>query len=297
MTKNILYKKLRRRKSIKKWFKPILVITLLLLVMNFFVKDNLPTFLHKGNQQKVIVIDPGHGGNDPGKVGVNDALEKEINLEIALKLKPYFEKQGFKVVMTRETDEGLYTQSAGNKKRSDLQARVKLANDCNPLLVVSIHQNSYQTKDCKGAQVFYYETSEEGKRLADYIQQSLIINVDSSNKREIKGNTNYFLLKEIKAPAVIVECGFLSNPEEADKLIQEEYQDKLAIAIHAGVTAYLKMSQQEALPDSPEGNLTNELQDKYLKEDLNPDESIKTKSKNDKREFNIPEGYELIPEI
>lgn len=222
--------------------------------MNLFVKDYLPTF-NKDKNQQVIVIDPGHGGNDPGKVGVNNALEKDINLAIATKLKSYFEKEGYKVVMTRESDKGLYAQSSSNKKRADLQARVKLCNDTNPLIVISIHQNSYQTANCKGAQVFYYDTSTDGEALAGYIQQSLIINVDADNDRKIKANKSYFLLKEIKTTAVIVECGFLSNPEEAEKLTQESYQEQLAFGIHAGVVAYLENK------DSNQNNNENVVND------------------------------------
>lgn len=234
--------------------------------MNLLIKDYLPTF-RKENKQNVIVIDPGHGGNDPGKVGVNNALEKDINLAIAMKLKPYFEEHGFKVIMTRDSDNALYQESASNKKRSDLQARVKLCNENNPLLVISIHQNSYQTADCKGAQVFYYDTSTQGEILAELIQQSLIMNVDSNNSRKIKANKNYFLLKEINTTAVIVECGFLSNPEEAEQLIQDEYQEKVAVAIYAGVIAFLENKQAD-----PENNKTEDKEIENIdKKDTNID--------------------------
>ncbi|PKM51575.1 MAG: hypothetical protein CVV02_06485 [Firmicutes bacterium HGW-Firmicutes-7] len=212
--------------------------------MNLLVKDYLPTF-QKVKTPLVIVIDPGHGGNDPGKVGVNDALEKDINLSIALKLKSFIEMQGISVVMTRETDDALYEEGASNKKKSDLQARVRLCNESDAILVVSIHQNSYQTENCKGAQVFYYDGSTAGKELASYIQQSIVLNVDGKNKRDIKENGSYFLLKEIGVPTVIVECGFLSNQEEAALLENETYQTKMAYAIHAGIVAYLENIQVE----------------------------------------------------
>lgn len=245
--------------------------------MNLLVNDYLPTF-HKGKNQKVIVIDPGHGGNDPGKVGVNDALEKDINLAIAKKLKPYFEKMGFKVIMTRETDTALYTKSASNKKRSDLQERVKLCNENSPLFVISIHQNSYQTSDCKGAQVFYYDTSEQGKVLAEYIQQSLKINVDTSNNRKIKGNSNYYLLKEIETVAVIVECGFLSNPNEAEKLTKDDYQEKIAFAIHSGAIAYLEnMNEDNQNNESDFSQEINiDIENEQFKEIISIEEYLKS---------------------
>ncbi|PKM95376.1 MAG: N-acetylmuramoyl-L-alanine amidase CwlD [Firmicutes bacterium HGW-Firmicutes-1] len=212
--------------------------------MNLIVRDYLPTF-QKAEKSLVIVIDPGHGGNDPGKVGTNDALEKDINLSIAIKLKSYLEMQGITVIMTRETDDALYKEGVKNKKKSDLQERVRLCNESDAALVISIHQNSYQTENCRGAQVFYFDESTEGKDLAGYIQQSMALNVDAENNREIKANSSYFLLKETAVTTVIVECGFLSNPAEADLLINEEYQTKIAYGIHAGVVAYLEKMMEE----------------------------------------------------
>lgn len=210
------------------------------------VRDHLPTF-QKVEEKMRIVIDPGHGGSDPGKVGVNNALEKDINLNVGLMLKKHFETQGMEVRMTRDTDKGLYSDTASNKKRSDLQNRVKFANESKAELVISIHQNSYQTPDCKGAQVFYYEGSEQGEKLAESIQQSLILNVDKENKRTIKPNSNYFLLKEITTPTVIVECGFLSSPKEAELLINEEHQEKIALGIFIGTLTYLENEKGQKL--------------------------------------------------
>lgn len=217
---------------------PVLILFLILLCLNLFFKDHKATF-NETQGPPVVVIDPGHGGKDPGKVGVNDALEKDINLEIALHLKTYLEEKGIKVVMTREEDKGLYSEGARNKKREDMRARADIANACNPVLVVSIHQNSYQESSCKGAQVFYYEGSENGLILAEYIQAAMINHVDPDNKRNIKANKSYYLLKEISVAAVIVECGFLSNPQEADLLAQEAYQGKVAEGIGLGIMEFL----------------------------------------------------------
>lgn len=173
-----------------------------------------------------IVVDAGHGGLDPGKVGVNDALEKDINLDLALKLRELLEKKDIEVILTRDSDTGLYSESSNNKKVEDMQNRCQIITDANPVFTVSLHQNSYTTADVKGAQVFYYGQSAEGKKLADIIQSSLIERVDPDNNRAAKANESYYLLKKTPTPTVIVECGFLSNPEEAELLLTTEYQDK-----------------------------------------------------------------------
>ena len=192
-----------------------------------------------GNVPPCIVIDAGHGGSDPGKIGVNDCLEKDINLAIALKLKEIFEKNGIKVVMTRESDAGLYSEDATNKKAEDMQNRCKLIDESNALFTISIHQNSYTTSNIKGAQVFYYGQSQKGKELAEQLQSALIEQVSPQNHRAAKANESYYLLRKTSTPTVIVECGFLSNPEEAELLLQEDYQNKLTAAIYSGVSAYL----------------------------------------------------------
>lgn len=190
-------------------------------------------------QKECIVVDVGHGGFDSGKIGVNGELEKDINLQIALKLKAALEAKGIPVIMTREDDQGLYDENANNKKAQDLQRRCDLINDKKPLMTVSIHQNSYTSPEIKGAQVFYYTTSTESQKLAETLQKTLIEQVDPENHREAKANDSYYMLKKTASSIVIVECGFLSNPEEAEKLSDEEYQQRLADAITLGVFRYL----------------------------------------------------------
>ena len=191
-----------------------------------------------------IVIDPGHGGFDPGKVGVNKALEKDINLAIALQLKEALSsEESISVVMTRDSDSSLSDENVKNMKVSDMQNRCERITEANPLFTVSIHQNSYTTSDIKGAQVFYYGQSTEGKKLADTMQNSLIANLDPSNKRMAKANESYYLLKKTPTPTIIVECGFLSNPTEADLLLDADYQSKIVNAIYLGILDYLKAEQ------------------------------------------------------
>ncbi len=185
-----------------------------------------------------VVIDAGHGGSDPGKVGVSGQLEKDINLKVAQMLKQFLQAEGITVVMTRENDGGLYDENASNKKVQDMKKRLEIIEEADPVLVISIHQNSYHEEYVKGAQVFYYETSENSKRLAQVLQEQLR-QLEPENHRKSKGNDSYFLLKKTSKPIVIVECGFLSNYEEAEKLSTGLYQEKLAWNIHMGVMKYL----------------------------------------------------------
>lgn len=197
------------------------------------------------NGRVTIVVDPGHGGRDPGKVGVNDVLEKDINLSIALKLKEFLELNDINVVMTRETDIGLYAESDSNKKVSDMKKRVALINRRNVVLAVSIHQNSFIQESSKGAQVFYYSNSKEGKDFAQIMQNQLKISLKDGNKREAKFNDSYYMLKKTECPIVIVECGYLSNYTEAALLVDDNYQEELAWAIHLGILSYLNQNREE----------------------------------------------------
>ena len=186
-----------------------------------------------------VVIDAGHGGKDPGKVGINGALEKDINLEIAIKLQQFLELEDVEVILTRDSDAGLYDENASNKKVQDMKRRVEIIEQAAPVLTVSIHQNSYHEEYVHGAQTFYYESSEQSKLLAEKMQQALLNGVDKENKRVAKSNDSYYLLKKTSSPIVIVECGFLSNSEEARKLESDYYQEKLAWAIHMGILQYI----------------------------------------------------------
>ena len=190
-------------------------------------------------EKHVVVVDAGHGGFDPGKVGINGAEEKDINLAIAQKVAGYLKAGDIDVVMTREDGEGLYDPDSDNKKVQDMKRRVEIMESAAPTLIVSIHQNSYPEEYVHGAQVFYHKDSEAGKELADCIQRQFVALLDPENNRRIKANDSYYLLKKTAMPIVIVECGFLSNYAEAEKLVTEEYQDQAAWAIYMGVMQYL----------------------------------------------------------
>lgn len=199
----------------------------------------MPEKTAKEKNKNTIVIDAGHGGFDPGKIGINKAQEKDVNLDIAKRLEKYLTDAGFEVVMVRTTDEGLYDPDASNKKAQDMKRRCTLINESEPLLAVSIHQNSYPDESIHGAQVFYYQHSTESEAIAECLQKAMITHCDPNNTRSAKANTSYYLLKNTDAPIVIAECGFLSNYEEAELLLTEDYQDKMAYAICQGILAYL----------------------------------------------------------
>ncbi len=189
--------------------------------------------------QYVIILDAGHGGWDPGKKGAGGEDEKDINLAVMQKLQQYLEQGGATVYITRDTDEAL-----GSKKRTDMAERKKIANESAGDLLVSIHQNAFPSSGAKGAQVFYHNASEQGKQLAELIQERLKTSVDSENKRLAKENSDYYILRTTEIPAVIVECGFLSNPAEEKLLNEEDYQSKLAWAVYLGIVDYFSIAER-----------------------------------------------------
>lgn len=218
-----------------------LVLLLILLIGLVFANQKLQEYVSSEKvevKENTVIIDPGHGGSDPGKVGINGALEKDVNLSVAKKVKKKLEKKGYEVIMTREKDEMQSEENSNNQKVQDMKARVDLINETVPAVTVSIHQNSYTSEEVHGAQVFYYSHSEEGEKAALLMQEALLA-VEPENTRQAKANDTYYLLKRTKVPTIIVECGFLSNAEEADQLISEEYQEKLAAAIVSGIEEYL----------------------------------------------------------
>lgn len=215
------------------------LVVLIFLISTILYANKVIDVFSSVDDKYVIVVDAGHGGFDPGKVGVNGELEKDINLAIAIKLKEYLEYSGAHVIMTREDDNGLYDESNSNKKRQDMNKRKEIINKSGGDVLVSIHQNSFPQEKYKGAQVFYYASSDSGKVLAQCIQEEIKALVDNDNNRQIKDSNSYFMLKQTNIPGVIVECGFLSNYEEAELLNTDIYQDKVAWAIYIGITKFL----------------------------------------------------------
>lgn len=187
----------------------------------------------------IVVIDAGHGGADPGKVGANGTLEKDVNLELALLLKEALETEGITVVMTRYNDSGLYDENSSNKKMQDMRGRLAIIEESNADLVVSIHQNSFGDSSVRGPQVFYYETSTQGEAAATFIQNALNSQLEIARPRVQKGNDNYYLLTKTSKIMVIAECGFLSNPEEETLLNDKAYREQIVEALKCGICEYL----------------------------------------------------------
>lgn len=202
-------------------------------------EEQIRDTMGKKAELSVVVIDAGHGGIDPGKVGCNGVQEKEINLSIAKKLEQLLKQNDIAVVMTRCEDKDLASEKAENRKNEDLRERVRKMEEVQPVLAVSIHQNSYPEEEVSGAQVFYYAESEQGKRLGKILQECLKKELNDGNHRAAKASKEYYLLKRSSVPTVIVECGFLSNEKEAALLAQEEYQEKIAFSLLLGIMEYI----------------------------------------------------------
>lgn len=217
------------------------ILGLMLVSMGCIARETAQLVMGNRLQEKsrCVVIDAGHGGTDPGKVGINGVLEKDINLQVAKRLERILKAQDIEVIMTREDNEGLYDADADNKKVQDMKRRIEIIEKAAPDLVVSIHQNSYHEENVYGAQVFYYANSDSGKKLAGILQKQIVESTRQKKERVEKANTSYYLLKKTTAPIVIVECGFLSNAEEAQLMVSEEYQERMAWAIHMGIMKYL----------------------------------------------------------
>jgi len=182
--------------------------------------------------RKVIVLDAGHGGWDPGMVS-NKVEEKHINLSIAQKLQTFLEQGGATVIITRLDDSDLAKNKSG-----DMNVRRLIANTSHADIFLSIHQNSYASSNVKGAQVFYFNESDNSQKLATHVQDRIKEFVDQGNKFKAKANSNYYVLKQTQMPAILVECGFLTNYNERQKLTNQEYQEKMAWGIYLGIIDY-----------------------------------------------------------
>lgn len=185
-----------------------------------------------------IVLDAGHGGVDPGSIGKGTKVtESKLNLLITKKVESLLKSSGIAVILTRTNDGGLYGIYTRDYKINDMKARRDIINNSKADAVVSIHMNSFIQSRQRGAQTFYEESSEAGRELALAIQKNFSENLPASDKGIAIGD--YYILKGTNIPSVLCECGYLSNPEDEKLLVNEEYQDKLAYNIYAGIIAYL----------------------------------------------------------
>ena len=195
------------------------------------------------DNSRVIILDPGHGGEDSGAVAGNGSLEKDLNLAIAKLMKAEFEKQGYTVIMTRSEDKMLYSDSEnikGMRKLSDLKNRVKLAEEYPGATLVSVHMNSFGASKYSGLQVYYQPNKEDSRLLANAIQSRVQATLQPENDRRVKSGEGIYILEKSTLNSVLVECGFLTNPKEAEKLCQKEYQNQLSFAIVCGIIEYIE---------------------------------------------------------
>ena len=200
------------------------------------------------DEASVIILDAGHGGEDSGAVGVNGVLEKELNLAIAVMIGEELTARGYTVVQTRTEDRLLYTEAEnikGIRKISDLKNRVKIFNSYENAIVVSIHMNSFAIAKYSGLQVYYADGSDS---LATAIKSAVREELQPENKRAIKRGEGIYVLEHSENTAVLIECGFLSNPEECAKLSEKEYQKRLSFSIVCGIIKYMeeKTNEKEA---------------------------------------------------
>jgi len=198
-----------------------------------------------GDNTKTVILDPGHGGEDPGAVSdYSELREKEVNLNIVLGIKKILEAENYKVVLTRSEDRLEYQPETTNivqKRREDLTRRKKMMDELGADIVVSIHLNKFPQTQYFGAQAFYPPNSPESQKLAVTIQKSIRENLDAENKREaLLKKEPIIILKDVKTTTTVVECGFLSNQEEEKKLASTEYQEKISAAIAKGIESYFK---------------------------------------------------------
>ena len=223
--------------------KPLLwsILAFVIVILSIFVgvKTSTATSIFDvPNSKYTIVIDAGHGGIDGGSVGASTGVvESELNLTYAYNLARQFNQMGISCVLTRTDENGLYDSSAKSLKKSDMLARKEIIEKTNPNLVISIHMDSFSLSSTSGSQAYFKKGSESGKILAQKIQKQLFCNFENAKKSEKVGD--YYIVNCTDLPAVLVECGFLSNPQEEVLLQDKNYQNKMCYSIMCGVLDFL----------------------------------------------------------
>ena len=214
----------------------MIIICLCLIMVISCVYFNIVRQTQSNINDVTIVLDAGHGGRDGGCVGVNGSLEKNLNLKYVLSLKDKLVKYGYKIVLTRSTDDGLYSPLANNKKISDMNSRMEIIKKHNPNLVVSIHMNSFKDSSISGANCFYKIDDGASMNCANLIQKSLYKNCNAKNDKAKKGD--YFMLNCSYYTSVLIECGFLSNAEEEQNLNNDKFVDKFTQCVADAILIY-----------------------------------------------------------
>ena len=227
---------MRMKKSI------LLMLFILVLFLSFIpvIMGKYNSGIDGGSEGKLtIILDAGHGGKDGGALSASGIVEKEIVLSVTKKVEDYLKLQGFNVILTRDGDYDLAATDAKKRKQQDLNKRVQIMNENSNAIAISIHANAITNSKWTGAQTFYDPKKVENKKLATAIMMSMKSNLEGTTTREPKSISSLFILKNSNIPTALVEIGFLSNPEEADLLNTESYQDQIAYSIYEGILHYI----------------------------------------------------------
>ena len=219
-----------------------LCLTLIVGISYFSLFENTPSVPVSSTpvSSHIIVLDAGHGYPDGGAVNESGVSESEINLKIIQKLQELLEASNCTVILTRSDENGIYDANAKRKKLSDLNNRIDIINNSDANILVSVHLNKISQNQYYGWQSFYQKNNENSKNLANLIQSNLNYSIQKENKREILPISNIYLMDNSKIPSVIVECGFLSNPDDSVLLQTDSYQNSLAWGIYTGIMDYFK---------------------------------------------------------
>ena len=224
-------------------FAPFYLLVVILFLGIAHIGSNTVTTIQQQkavSRNHMIVIDAGHGGIDGGATSCTGVLESHINLEIALRLEDMFHLLGYDTVMIRKTDESIYTEgnTIASQKVSDLKERVRIANETPNAILISLHQNTYSDSRYRGAQVFY-GNDDQSKTLAQAVQKNLVAVLNPGSQRKSKSAKGVYLMEHISCPGILIECGFVTNPEEEALLRDGQYQTKLCGVIAASVSGLL----------------------------------------------------------
>ncbi len=245
---------IKEEKYLKTYTAKLLFFCILLLAFFLFVflsgiklgffknTPNIVKVFSDNDKEFVIVLDAGHGGVDTGANGVVGEYESNLCLELTEKVRTYLNMHGNKTAMTRTEDKLLVSKNGSlSRKQSDLAGRVEFTEEFESPIFVSIHMNTYPLESCKGTQIFYSPNAPESKALADIISNNIKLSLQPDNTRKNKeAGTNIYVLHKLEVPAVLIECGFISNYEEAKLLNDEEYQNKLAAVIAESITEFIE---------------------------------------------------------
>ena len=230
-------------------FKLICFILVLTLAVNFssiYFKSKYDAYTAAAltlAEKRTVIIDAGHGGDDCGAIGASGVYEKDLNLEVAKILGEEFTKSGYAVIYTRLDDKLLYAEDEniyGIRKISDLKNRCKIGAETPNAIFISIHMNSFSQPKYSGTHVYYSEKNEESYPLAMSVQNKIKRDLQPDNNRVPKPGKGIYLLENLENPAILIECGFLTNPEECEKLSKKEYQKQLSFSILCGIIEYIE---------------------------------------------------------